>query len=325
MAGIASLPCWAANGSESPAPRWTLQKSKPADFLAQIGSGRQAADLLSISEAEDYRLAKEKLALHGTTLLTAVEEWIGFKAKIAQFIPRTVPKIVAELLTAKELEGVSQWHLKDRRSRLNCFAKEFAGRIDRVSAKDIELWLNRLKISSRTKNNYRGAIQQLFRFAQSRRYLSRTEPLAIDDVAKLRVAAEKAKTASRRLVPILHALRKWLLPLQKAAGPVIKFGSYTPFDRARSRFCKSGIKTRGRAVEFLWKSNEVRHSFASYRLAEIKDAARVALEMGNSPSMLFRNYRELVTEKQATEWFSVRPKATRDAAKTSDKEAKRPA
>ena len=345
-------------------------------LLAQIGSGRQAEELLSISEAEDYRLAKEKLAPHGTTLLTAVEEWIGFKAKVAQLVPRTVPEIVVELLTAKELEGVSKRHLEDRRSRLNCFAKEFACRIDRVVAKDIELWLNRLKISSRTKNNYRGAIQQLFRFAQSRRYLSRTEPLAIDDVAELRVkggaieiytpdelrlllanapakllpffaigafaglrtqeivrlewkdirfeqgvievAAEKAKTASRRLVPILPALRKWLLPLKKAAGRVIEFGSYTPFDRARSRFCKSGIKTRGRAMEFHWKSNALRHSFASYRLADVKDAARVALEMGNSPSMLFRNYRELVTEKQATEWFSVLLKATRAAAQALD-------
>ena len=71
-------------------------------------------------------------------------------------------------------------------------------------------------------------------------------------------------------------------------------------------------------MEFHWKSNALRHSFASYRLADVKDAARVALEMGNSPSMLFRNYRELVTEKQATEWFSVLLKATRAAAQALD-------
>ena len=56
------------------------------------------------------------------------------------------------------------------------------------------------------------------------------------------------------------------------------------------------------------EANALRHSYASYRLADIKDAARVALEMGNSPTMLFRNYRELVTEKQAAEWFAVLPK-----------------
>ena len=112
-------------------------------LLAQIASGRQDEKLLSISEGEDYRLAKEKLAPHGVSLLTAVEEWISFKMKIGQLVSKTVPEIVSELLTAKELEGVSKRHLEDRRSRLNRFAQEFSCRIDRVTTKDIELWLNR--------------------------------------------------------------------------------------------------------------------------------------------------------------------------------------
>ena len=73
--------------------------------------------------------------------------------------------------------------------------------------------------------------------------------------------------------------------------------------------------------EFLWKSNALRHSYASYRLADLKDTARVALEMGNSPSMLFRNYRELVTEKQAMDWFSVLPAKARAAKKTRNKKS----
>lgn len=51
----------------------------------------------------------------------------------------------------------------------------------------------------------------------------------------------------------------------------------------------------------------LRHSFASYRLAEIHDAAKVALEMGNSPEKLFRHYRELVTPDEAKEWFAIMP------------------
>jgi len=352
-------------------------------LLAQIASGRQDEELLSIAEAEDYRLAKEKLTSHGVSLLTAVEEWISFKTKIGQLVAKTVPEIVNELLTAKEVEGVSKRHLEDRRSRLNRFAREFSCRIDRVTANDIELWLKRLDISSRTKNNYRSALQQLFRFAQSRRYLSRNEPLAIHDVPELRVkegaieiytpqdlqlllsnapakllpffaigafaglrtqeivrlewpdirfeqgvievAAEKAKTASRRLVPILPALREWLQPMQKTAGHVIEFRSYTPFDRARSRFCKSGIQVSDRTIEFNWKSNALRHSYASYRLAVIKDAARVALEMGNSPSMLFRNYRELVTEQQAERWFSVLPSGKEGPVPMSDQRTRKAA
>jgi hypothetical protein len=43
-------------------------------------------------------------------------------------------------------------------------------------------------------------------------------------------------------------------------------------------------------------------------LAETKDAAATALEMGNSPTVLLRDYRELTTEAEAKEWFDVDPK-----------------
>ena len=53
--------------------------------------------------------------------------------------------------------------------------------------------------------------------------------------------------------------------------------------------------------------NGLRHSYASYRLAIVKSADQVALEMGNSPRKLFQNYRELVTEAESTSWFAVLP------------------
>ncbi|MGH7869476.1 MAG: hypothetical protein ACREP9_18050 [Candidatus Dormibacteraceae bacterium] len=37
----------------------------------------------------------------------------------------------------------------------------------------------------------------------------------------------------------------------------------------------------------------------NYRPAEVKSAAQVALEAGNSPQMIFEHYRELVTERAA--------------------------
>jgi hypothetical protein len=45
-------------------------------LIAQIASGRQEEELLSISEAEDYRLAKQKVAPFGVSLLGAIEEWV---------------------------------------------------------------------------------------------------------------------------------------------------------------------------------------------------------------------------------------------------------
>ena len=56
-----------------------------------------------------------------------------------------------------------------------------------------------------------------------------------------------------------------------------------------------------------WKANALRHSFISYRVALTKDIAAVALEAGNSPKMIFAHYRELCTEAEAAEWFSIRP------------------
>jgi len=55
-------------------------------------------------------------------------------------------------------------------------------------------------------------------------------------------------------------------------------------------------------------TNALRHSYASYRLAQTEDAAKVALEMGNSPRKLFSNYRQLAAKKQAQKWFAILPK-----------------
>jgi hypothetical protein len=52
----------------------------------------------------------------------------------------------------------------------------------------------------------------------------------------------------------------------------------------------------------------LRHSFISYRIATVKSADQVALEAGNSPSIIFKNYRELTTEEQADKWFAILPK-----------------
>ena len=48
---------------------------------------------------------------------------------------------------------------------------------------------------------------------------------------------------------------------------------------------------------------------SSARFSKVKSADQVALEAGNSPSIIFKHYRELVTEEQADEWFGIMPKA----------------
>ena len=51
----------------------------------------------------------------------------------------------------------------------------------------------------------------------------------------------------------------------------------------------------------------MRHTFGSYRLAQCQDAAKVSLEMGNSPQMVFAHYRELVKPKDAERYWDIKP------------------
>lgn len=57
-----------------------------------------------------------------------------------------------------------------------------------------------------------------------------------------------------------------------------------------------------------WPKNGLRHSFASYRLAAIHDAPRVAAELGHStPHMLYSTYRELVLPEEAERYWKIVP------------------
>ncbi|HAB17278.1 MAG TPA: site-specific integrase [Verrucomicrobiota bacterium] len=113
------------------------------------------------------------------------------------------------------------------------------------------------------------------------------------------ITAAKAKTASRRLVPMLPALKIWLEPHRKLKGPVCPVASLARPLSVLTR--TSGVK---------WRVNGLRHSFVSYRVAALQDAARVSLEAGNSPAMIFAHYRELVTPEAAVAWFNVLPRST---------------
>jgi integrase len=108
------------------------------------------------------------------------------------------------------------------------------------------------------------------------------------------VDASKAKTRQRRLVPISDNLKLWLTPCKQASGSVCV---HQRPQLAAARLCEG----------FAWQDNGLRHSFISYRLAILHDTARVALEAGNSPEVIFGHYRELVTPETAKAWFAVQP------------------
>jgi len=110
------------------------------------------------------------------------------------------------------------------------------------------------------------------------------------------VGAGQAKVAARRIVPLADNVIAWLAPYATRSGPVAPFGKM-----------QQAFRRHAEAVDVKFKRNGLRHSFGSYRLAVVQSAAQVALEMGNSPRMVFGHYRQLVTEAQGKDFWSVAP------------------
>jgi len=117
------------------------------------------------------------------------------------------------------------------------------------------------------------------------------------------VAASKAKTRSRRLCPIPDNLAAWLNECDRPAGKKIWPKKRREFsDLLSLAIKKAGVTPR---------RNGLRHSFVSYRMAAIQDAAQVADESGHTEEMLYANYRAVVTAREAEEYFAILPPVQR--------------
>jgi len=315
----------------------------------------------------------------GVTIMDAVDFYRRRNA--AALEKRTVQQVVDEMIKVKEAARLSDVHLKDLSGRLNRFAENFNVNISDVSGSLLQKWLDNLKGSGRTKQNYLRHVAALFRFAIGRKYLpkdaideveavqmpkqdadeieiftpdemrellaaARPEMvpwLAIAGFAGLRSAeinrldwsevklkegfieikASKAKTAARRLVPITDNLAEWLKPYATDSGSVANFESWwnqlpktvDAVNEKRKQVATERGMDEGTVKPFTWRHNGLRHSFCSYRLAAIKNAAQVALEAGNSPTMIFKHYRQVVTEVEAARWFAIVPLVKTNARK----------
>ena len=118
------------------------------------------------------------------------------------------------------------------------------------------------------------------------------------DRGHIEIAGRKAKTASRRLVPLTDNLKEWLKPWRDETGEIVSF------DDVSGALCDVALKA---GIPGGWRRNALRHSFISYRVAKTGDVPRTALEAGNSPEMIFRHYREVVDGQSAEEWFGITP------------------
>jgi len=113
------------------------------------------------------------------------------------------------------------------------------------------------------------------------------------------ITAEKAKTRARGIVDLSDNLIEWLRPYKKRNGSIAPIGP-----------CHHFRDVRKQAKIPNWPKNAMRHSAASYHLAQHKNAALTAnLLRHENTRTLFAHYRELVKPKDAEKYWQIKPAA----------------
>jgi integrase len=140
------------------------------------------------------------------------------------------------------------------------------------------------------------------------------------DRRMIEVKAAKAKTRRRRLVNICDTLATWLAPYAEYQGPVFyrEEGGKKEF-LGSNRFGKDlrwlvGTDRESTkehqplpAIVSPWPHNAIRHSFGSYHLGLTRDEYKTSSEMGNTPAVVFKHYREIVFPDAVEKYWKIMP------------------
>lgn len=121
------------------------------------------------------------------------------------------------------------------------------------------------------------------------------------DLAKLPKDKGEFKTTGKtgaRMAPFTVAAAAWIAAQPRRTGKAWTQSPRALVDEMQSLFALAKVAQI---------DNGARHSFISYRTAEIRDVARVADECGNSVATIKNHYRQLVTSEAAQAFFSIRP------------------
>lgn len=182
--------------------RETRSSAEDAHLVAQsaarsIANGELDVLTLRSDDRLSYVRALEALRPTGVTLEAAAEQYAKAHAMlrskslidVVEFYmqrnplsdAKTVAEVAKELVEQKRAMGRCEEHIKDLRLRLTRFANAFMCNISSVTTQQIEEFLLSLKVSGRTRNNFRRLVGTLLRFAIRRNYLPKDHP-GIGDV-----------------------------------------------------------------------------------------------------------------------------------------------
>lgn len=112
----------------------------------------------------------------------------------------------------------------------------------------------------------------------------------------VRIDAATSKVRRRRFVELEPKALHWLKLHVVCEGPV------TPRQKRRK------LRRLAAAMGWdCWPKDVLRHTCASFMMAKFRDAGLVADKLGNSPSILLRHYRQLVSAEASAEFWRIRP------------------
>lgn len=118
------------------------------------------------------------------------------------------------------------------------------------------------------------------------------------DATVLVIGAEASKVHTRRVLKLHPTAIRWM-EIAKDADSDLPVSAST-----RKRYIRQ-LKTALWMNE--WTQDILRHTAANHMLALKHDAAAVALDLGNSPAILLRHYRALVSDQETKRFWSLCP------------------
>ena len=123
----------------------------------------------------------------------------------------------------------------------------------------------------------------------------------------IKITGEVSKTGRRRIIDMEPNLHAWLARYIANGGQAQ--GEVTPTTNLRKRL--RDLRAAGGIGE--WVQDVMRHSYASYWLAEHGDIDRLTLFLGHTnPTMLWKHYHKTATRKEAAKYWQIMPSTSAD-------------
>jgi integrase len=217
--------------------------------------GREAIDLAP-RELSAIIHARNQLAEHCKTITDATGFYLDHLERILR-CKTTVSELAAEMIEAKRADKRSADYIRDLRSRLKVFCRDFGDRrIASVTGPEIGNWLRGQKeIADQTRRNFKTIITTLFSFAIERGMLD------VNPVARVKIPKPLDKAPEIFSVDSLQALLRTASEHAPDVVPMLALGAF------------AGL--RGAEIKRLdWSEIDLRRGYIEVKASKAKTARR---------------------------------------------------